>query len=224
MYKVLYVDDSEMNLDYFGDIFSQKFNVKLVQNPINALSVLADETFDAIVLDVHMPLCDGFDLFKKMRDRNLVKNCPVLFFSSDSTEKSTIKGLKIGCDDYLTRTMTGEELQLRIANRIKKYKSFTEDEMSVGNIKIDKKAMQVFLDGNRLSLTGTEFKILLGLSTNKGKLVPREELSKIVWGDTEVAVGTMNTHITNLRSKLDGFNHKIASIKGRGFILKELVV
>lgn len=222
MHKILYVDDSEINLEYFGEIFAEKFEVELVQNPIGALGVLAEKSFDAVVLDVHMPLCDGFELFKKIRSRNLASQCPVLFFTSDGTEKSTLKGLKVGADDYLLRSMSPEELFLRIGNRIKKYKSFSQDTLKIGNIKINKKEMQAYLNKEKLNLTSTEFKLLLGLVIDQNKVISREDLSGFVWGEgSSVQVGTLNTHIANLRSKLAGFNYKIISLKGRGFVLKQ---
>lgn len=222
MHKILYVDDSEMNLEYFGELFSEEFEVELVQNPIGALGVLAEKNFDAVILDVHMPLCDGFDLYKKIRERNLASQCPILFFTSDGTEKSILKGLKAGADDYLLRSMTPEELFLRIGNRIKKYKSFSQDTVKVGNIKINKKDMQAYLNKERLNLTAIEFKLLLGFAIHQNKVINREDLTNIVWGEgSSVQVGTLNTHIANLRSKLNGFTHKIVSLKGRGFVLKE---
>ncbi|EQC48366.1 response regulator receiver domain protein [Bacteriovorax sp. BSW11_IV] len=223
MHKILYVDDSEINLEYFGEMFSEDFEVELVQNPIGALGVLAEKNFDAVILDIHMPLCDGFELYKRIRERNLAGQCPVLFFTSDNTEKTTLKGLKAGADDYLLRSMSQEELFLRISNRIKKYKAFSQDILKIGNIKINKKDMQAYLNKERINLTSTEFKLLLGLAANQGKIVSRDDISSFVWGEgSNVQVGTLNTHIANLRSKLDGFSHKITSLKGRGFILKEL--
>ena len=110
------VDDVADNLKSYNELLSSTFNLELIQNPLDLLTFLSKNTTDLVVLDLHMPTMNGFELYQKFKATH--PDLPAIFLSGDPSEESVVKGLNIGADDFIVKPVSLRELIARIKNKI----------------------------------------------------------------------------------------------------------
>jgi two-component system response regulator VanR len=192
-----------------------------------ALRILQQHTFEAIILDIMMPGMDGFELISEIRK---TMNVPIIFLSARGDEPDKILGLGLGADDYVTKPFSARELVARVRSNIRRYKSLSQakhasmNEQIVykyDNLEIDTGSRSVICTNKNVNLTKTEFDILLLLASEPNRVFTFEQIYVKVWG--EEYMGNSNTvmvHIRKLREKL-GDNTKnpsyIKTVWGVGY-------
>ncbi|MCF8231146.1 MAG: response regulator transcription factor [Bacteroidales bacterium] len=183
--------------------------------------------FDLCILDVMMPQKDGFALAKEIRSKD--EYIPIIFLTAKSMKEDRIEGFKSGCDDYITKPFSSEELSLRIQAILKRCE-IEESNIQQPRQQIHRIGKYVF-DPNNLTLsdkkdtrtlTKKEAALLNLLSENKNQLVSREHALKSIWGDDDYFIGrSMDVFITKLRKYLkNDDNVKITNVHGAGFKLE----
>lgn len=174
---------------------------------------------DLIVLDLMLPGLDGTQVFKRLRADTRTSHIPVVILTAKGQVADKIAGLELGADDYITKPFSPRELLLRINAILRRVKKVTHiSEIQRGRFLIDRKNMKLFLDGNPLDLTSTEFKLLATLMENDATVHTRADLLREVWGyNADVATRTLDTHIKRLREKLGTAGDHIVTIRGTGF-------
>jgi DNA-binding response OmpR family regulator len=213
MQSVLILDDDITQLNYLANLLNEDFLVQTVSNPISAYKMFSQNEFDAVIVDVHMPILNGLDFIKNIQTK-LVFSSSLFILSSDTSMQTKLQALALGVKDFLWPEMQKEEIILRIKNHLQ-----TSTIRSYKNLKIDLQNFSAFLSGNKLELTLIEFKILSILASGEGEVVSRKKLIEFTWPDIQVMDKTLNTHLTNLRAKLSGSNLEIKSLKGEGILL-----
>ncbi len=229
--KILLVED-DINLgDVLRDYLElQDYEVVKALNGKEGLQVYNSQPFDLLLLDVMLPLMDGFTLAAEIRELN--RQVPIIFLTARGQMEDRVTGFKAGCDDYLTKPFSSEELELRIGavlRRCQKQESMAENGNSeptkvfqLGNYIFDSGNQELRIADKRISLTTKEVELLRVLYNHKNQLVTRETALKSVWGINDYFIGrSMDVFITKLRKylKLDP-NISIVNVHGTGFRLE----
>ncbi|MDO6748461.1 response regulator transcription factor [Gilvimarinus sp. 1_MG-2023] len=181
-----------------------------------ALTLIAGQTWDVVVLDLMLPGVDGLDICRSIRaDGN---NVPVLMLTSRSTELDRVLGLELGADDYLTKPFSTLELMARVKALLRRSELVVDDGagqyLEIRNLTLDKISREVSIGGKALDLTAKEFDLLWYFAENPGRVFRRTELLDHVWGyGHEGYEHTVNSHINRLRSKLEKVDPDYVFIK-----------
>jgi len=181
-----------------------------------ALSMIQNEKFDLILLDIMLPKIDGLALYEKIKPLGL----PAIFLTARTSLLDKVKGLKIGADDYITKPFEGIELIARIENVLRHYKKNTNI-LKYINLEINLEERTVKDNGEIVELTLKEFELLMFLVQNKNIVLTRERIVEKVWGyDYMGETRTIDNHIQKLRKKLD-LKDNIKTVFGLGYRLEE---
>ncbi|WP_439656485.1 response regulator transcription factor [Lentzea sp. HUAS TT2] len=184
-------------------------------------ALIAHRDADVVLLDLGLPDQDGLEVLRKLRKIDPV---PVLVLTARGDERTVVRGLRLGADDYLVKPVRLAELLARIdavARRSAARSQEPDELVRVSDVEIDLQSRQVVVGGREISLTTKEFDVLAVLARRPGTAVSRQQLMDEVWGNAFVAVSrTLDVHLTQLRAKLDrpGLLH---TIRGFGYRLGE---
>lgn len=221
MKKILYIDDSAENLAIFKEKFSLVFDTTISSSSCNIFNLLEGQKFDAILLDIHMPDKDGFEVLKEISESRF-STIPVLMYTSDELQAIRYQALASKACDIIYRTLSDLEIELRILNKINIFSKKQNDEkhLSIDSLKLNLETLEAFYQDLNLNLTPIEFKILATLVKNYPEKITREKMIKKAWNQNNVLDRTVNTHLTNLRNKLPCKEFTIESPRGTGVVLK----
>lgn len=210
-FKILYIDDNPLNLEMFEDNFMGDFDIHTHNNPLDAIRLVSEVEPDMVILDVHMPFKNGLDIFKELREDEQTQDIPVMFYSMDDSDETVSSIFMLGPEDFLVRTMSAPQVKARILNRLKKVKLEKEEEnfVSCENLQLNTQNFMAYIDETQVQLTSIEYKILYFVLKNRGKTITKDDLIGFVWGQTHVVSRTVNTHMTNLRTKIKDANFQI---------------
>lgn len=217
---VTIVDDVLDNLKTYNDLLAPTFNLELIQNPMELVAFLSKNSTDLIVLDLHMPNINGFELYQKFK--HLYPSVPVIFLSGDPSEDSVVKGLNLGADDFIVKPVSLKELVARIRNKINsKHVLKTSDSViSYDGFKLHCEMQMAEVDEKKVQLTPIEYKLIHLFARNPNKVFSREYITNLLWPNIHVQNQNIDTHLSNLRKKLNPFSKYIKTIKSRGYILR----
>jgi len=178
--------------------------------------------FDAVVLDIMLPKMNGFELAKKLRQRQIAT--PVLMLTAKDSVPDIVRGLDAGADDYLTKPFSFSELLARLRAVRRRATSRSHNRVQVGDLILDPESRDVSRAGASISLTRTEYSLLERLMYRAGKVVPRRTLIESVWGfDREIEENTLDAFVRLLRQKVDreGMPRLILTVRGVGYMIRE---
>lgn len=181
------------------------------QRALQALS------YGLVILDIGLPMMDGYALLRWIRDR--ADLTPVIIITARDTLKDRLRGLDGGADDYVVKPFEMEELAARIRALERRLNQRASSTLKHGAVSLDPAAMSVTLDGATLNISPREFVVLRELLEHKGKPFPREKLEHLLyaWGD-EVKSNTISVHVHNLRKKLG--EDFIVTKRGFGYVVE----
>lgn len=223
--RILVVED-EVNLN---DIIVKKlklehYGVDSCFDGKEALDYIFSAEYDVILLDIMLPKLDGFEVLKKIRNKNI--KTPVLLLTARDGIEDRVQGLDFGADDYLVKPFAFEELLARIRVVLRKNSGSGEDSgnvLKIANLTVDCNKHEVFRDDVSIKLSAKEFSILEYMMRNKGRVVSKEKIEEHVWDfDYEGGSNIVEVYIKFLRKKVDNdFSPKlIHTIRRVGYILK----
>jgi two-component system phosphate regulon response regulator PhoB len=194
------------------------YRVLTAQDGAEGAECAAAESPDAIVLDVMLPRLNGFEVAKRLRSDTKTARIPILILSAKGETENRIRGLEHGADDYLPKPFSPKELLLRIQSLLRRKATPVPESLGAGPLLLDRTTLKVTLDGQRLDLTSTEFKLLSLLVGKAGTIQSREDLLQEVWGyRNTVDTRTVDTHMRRLREKLADHASCIETIRGEGY-------
>ena len=229
MYNILVCDDEKDIVSALRIyLMAEGYQVFEAFNGAEALEVISREEVHLVIMDIMMPIMDGITAMVKLREKS---NVPVIMLTAKGEDTDKILGLNIGADDYVTKPFHPLELQARVKSQLRRYMQLgggtmpKENELLViGGIELDDRTKEVMLDGEKVSLTPTEYDILKLLMENPGKVYSPTQIYAAVWKDNPY--GTENTvavHIRHSREKLE-YNpaepRYLKSVWGRGYKLE----
>ncbi len=223
MYKVLYIDDNQSNLDVFREMFNFCFSITTLRSPQKLFQYLESESFDLILLDIHMPDKNGFDVLNELSESSF-SHIPVIFYTTDELQMLRYQALQTNACDVIYRSQSPKEIELRIINKIKIFakKSSEEKFLSLSQLQLNLETSEAFYKNENLNLTPIEFKILVCLMKSYPEKIARDHMIKKAWSIENVNDRTVNTHLTNLRNKLPREEFTIESPRGSGVVLRKL--
>lgn len=196
------------------------FTVHTANHGKHGLEVFMKHHTDLCILDVMMPVMDGFTLAKEIRA--LDKEMPIVFLTAKNQKEDRLKGLKIGADDYITKPFEAEELVLRIHNILKRSGKEITGSVQLGNLKINYNELVIEDNGNCYNLTPRESELLQYLIDNQNSVLPREQILEDLWGENDYFLGrSMDVFISRLRKYLQSEpTVSLETKRGVGFILR----
>ncbi len=182
-----------------------------------AIRMLSSSPFDLVVLDVMMPLQDGWQVLKQLRKTSGI---PVIMLTARVEEYDRLLGFDLGVDDYVGKPFSPRELIARIKALLKRSspRQNAESNLVFGGLFIDLKAHSVHLDGEAAALTPKEYDLLSFLASHPGAVFTRDQLLNHIWGyDYYGDARTVDTHIRTLRDKLGEYRSHISTVWGTGY-------
>lgn len=223
--KILIVDDEEDILQLLKyNLEKNKFEVITAKNGYEALQKIESKP-DLVILDLMMPIIDGFETLKKIKENDALKNIPVILLTAKATESNEIASLDIGASDFIQKPVSINKLIARIKANLRKNledKFSDKENIKINNLKIEVDKFLVTIDEQPVDLSKTEFWILHLLASNKGKVFSRSKILDKVWGDNVyVTERTVDVHLLKIRKKLKNYAEYIETIKGIGYRFKE---
>lgn len=180
--------------------------------------------FDVLILDIMLPGINGMEVCRQLRRANV--QTPILFLTALGTTENIVSGLDAGGDDYMVKPFKFAELEARLkslARRKNQAVAADDDKQYLDTLVVDFKAKQVTRDGQPVTLTSTEFRLLEYFIQNKNRVMSRMEILEKVWGiDFNMGTNVVDVYINYLRKKLGDHNDKklIQTIVGMGYMLK----
>ena len=220
MHTVLVVDDETDILELVAfNLERQQFHVLTADNGISAVQIAKEKLPDIIVLDLMLPGMDGFSVFKELRADPRTSGIPVLMLTAKGEVNDRISGLELGADDYVTKPFSPKELMLRVKALLKRTRKVTVDaSIKVGDFLLERNTLKLFLAGQPVDLTATEFKLLRLLVEAPGEVQERDMLLREVWGYSDTMLTrTLDTHVKRLREKLGKHAECIQTSRGVGY-------
>ena len=220
---LLLVDDERQFSALTQEYLEAKgFEITLVHSGEAGLNTFKKNQFDLCVLDVKMPMKDGFALATEIRELN--EQVPIIFLTGMTEKKERIKGLSLGADDYVTKPFSMEELYLRISNILKRSGFRAQAQKEQANFKVgiydfDASTRELSLQGNIVKLTAIEAKLLKMFCETEHGLIERNLALKRIWGDDDMLRGrSLNVYVSKLRTYLkEDQNIEILNVHGVGY-------
>lgn len=225
--KILLVEDDKNLGEVIRDLLVDVgYAVDWVDNGQQALSMWGTVLYDLILLDVMLPVKDGFTVAEEIRKKN--DRIPIIFITAKAMREDKVRGFLVGADDYLTKPFSTEEMLLRIQAVLRRTQQQGSDVVvekeiyQIGRYTFDASNQVISIDQNTRNLTNKESALLRLLCVNKNQLVRRDFALKLIWGDDDYFMGrSMDVYITKLRKILkDDPNVSIQNIHRTGFKLE----
>jgi two-component system phosphate regulon response regulator PhoB len=200
------------------------YSVDIVHDGREVLEKILKDQPNLVILDLMLPGMDGYQILKEMQRDTRSHSIPVLMLTAKSQIDDRIKGLELGADDYLTKPFSPKELILRAQAILKRNRATPGSVIfSFGPFRFDKNNLAFYNNEEHISLTSTEFKLLLFLCQRPGQAQDRNDLLKVVWGySDDVHSRTLDTHMKRLRQKLGDESSLIETVRGVGYRVREI--
>ncbi len=234
--RILVIDDEEAVCEILKfNLEKEGYEVDCAYSAEEALDMDLPQ-YDLFMVDIMMDQLSGFDFAKRIRNVTDTEEKPILFCSALNDEDAVVKGLNIGADDYVTKPFVIGEVIARVRAILRRTgrgdkraesapaekDSLYESDVTFKGLRIDRNDKECYVDGEPITLTRTEFDILLFFLTHCNRIHSREEIMKNVWGDdVVVSERTIDTNITRLRKKLGKYDKYIITRQGFGYGFKE---
>ncbi len=207
-WTLVYFDDQIQNIECYKELLEDDFHVIGCNDARSYDSLIRDHHPHAYMLDVHMPILDGHELYKRIIDHPHYNGCPIFFISGDESDENKVRSYQSGGIDFLSRDIRSDELIVRLSNKIKFYLQMSTI-LELGNLRLDVEHMTLTIGEEHQSLTLIEMRIMQIILRSFPTALSRTDLIKKIWGEESVKPGTINTHITNLKSRIDKWNYFI---------------
>ncbi|MCC8438000.1 response regulator transcription factor [Brevibacillus sp. M2.1A] len=210
MKHILIIEDdtviAEVQKDYLE---ANGYSVDVATSGDMGLEKALQEEYDLLILDLMLPIVDGFEICKQVRK---AKNIPILLVSAKKEDIDKIRGLGLGADDHISKPFSLGELVARVKAHLARYDRLVSDskpqtakeEIRLRGIRIDKLARRVYINGNEVAFTSKEYDLLLFLVTHPNWVFSKTELFEKIWGlDSYGDIATVTVHISKLREKIE---------------------
>jgi two-component system, OmpR family, phosphate regulon response regulator PhoB len=220
--KILIVEDEPDLLRSLEYNFRQAgFGVIAASTGAQAVRLAQAQSPDIVLLDLMLPDIDGTEVCRQLRSGPRTRPIPIIMVTAKGDEVDRIVGFELGADDYVTKPYSIRELLLRVRAVLRRNERGPVGEtLEIGMLVIDPEAHRVHVDGEEVTLTALEFRLLSALATAVGRVKTREALLNEVWGlHLNVETRTVDTHVKRLREKLGSAGALVQTVRGVGYRL-----
>jgi two-component system KDP operon response regulator KdpE len=223
--KILAVDDDKTLIKFLSEYLEgEGYDVVPAYRGRKALKLFYDQRPDLVVLDVMMPGMDGWEVCARLRE---LADTPVIMLTAKTSEADKLRGFRLGIDDYITKPFSLAELGARVKAVLARSAVSSETDkgtLYMGSLEVDVRKREATLSGEPISLTPTEFRLLLSLAKRPGEAVSQEELISAVWGDLRQKQGSaLRRYVWFLRQKIEddaGDPRRLLTVRGYGYRLE----
>ncbi len=215
-------DERDLNDLIAKKLTSEGYSVDCVYDGQQAIDVLDYTDYDAIILDIMMPVKDGYEVLAFLRGQK--KSTPVLFLTARDTIADKVKGLDSGANDYLVKPFAFAELMARVRALTRTSYGQADNILQCADLKMNLTTKQVTRGGKEIILSAKEYALLEYLMHNQGIIISRDQIENHIWNyEYEGGTNVVDVYISYLRKKIDGGQNVklIHTIRGRGYLLKE---
>lgn len=221
---VLLIEDNRSLSDWLKRALTDSgYTVDTVGDGEAALYALQHLSFDVAILDLGLPKLSGLDVLRRIRDQG--SDLPILILTAEGSLKARIDGLNRGADDYLSKPFDIGELEARLRSILRRRSGQRNPVVQCGSLSFDTNTKFFTLDGTRLHLPPREHAVLEMLLMNQGKTVTKAKLASSVFSlDDNTGPTTIEVYISRLRKRLSGFDAQILTLRGLGYLLKQINV
>jgi len=219
--NILLVEDETRVADFVRrGIRGEGWVVEHAPDGESALEYLAEQTFDAVILDLMLPGISGLDVCRKMRARG--NHTPILMLTALDAVDERVAGLKTGADDYLPKPFDFDELIARLEALVRRHRDFkgsvSGGQLCHGGLSFDKRSLIATSDGQPIDLTAKERDILVLFLSNPDKLLTRERILNAAWGtQADPLTNVIDVYVGRLRKKLGAHGTLIQTVRGLGY-------
>ena len=217
MFKILIVEDNE-NLQklYSAILKSNGYTTVSAYNGEEALKILGNEHVDLMILDVMMPVMDGYELTDMLRQGG--SELPILMITAKSAREDKRAGFLVGIDDYMTKPVDEEEMLLRIKALLRRSKIVSEHKLEIGSTVLHYDSLTVDTPDGSFALPKKEFYLLYKLLSYPGQIFTKYQLLDEIWGFENESDNTLNVHINRQRNRFENNDDfEIVTVRGIGF-------
>lgn len=215
-------DDDAIALGLCYSLQNEGYNVTLAKSVSEATDIVEKNDFALYILDLTLPDGSGYDVCKKIKS---IGDIPVIFLTAYDDEVNVVMGFDLGADDYITKPFRLKELLVRIKSVLRRYNRTGGDAtVKIKNITINTNEAKVYKNGEEIVLTAMEYRLLLILLNNRGKVLSRSQLLENIW-DVEgdfVEDNTLTVYIKRLRDKIEedaASSQIIKTVRGLGYMI-----
>lgn len=223
--SIIIVDDDPDILSTLSDYLKREgFEVEGAATAEGLFRYLHSHKPDLIILDIVLPDMNGFQICKNLKETEQFSSIPVIILSGQDKDTDQIFGFDLGALDYLVKPYSPDVLLAKVRSILKRAEWTGEEKKVVigGILEIDLKRYRVTVDGEKVGLTPTEFKILQLLSSRPGQIFTRENILNYLWGSEKVVLDrTVDVHIRHLREKLGKAADLVEMVRGAGYKIHE---
>ncbi|MBT0588051.1 response regulator transcription factor [Alteromonas oceanisediminis] len=215
-------DDSRLLMQLDTLLRNHGYSVDLADDGKKALFQLSEHPYDLAIIDIGLPVVDGFDVIRRARKNSV--ECPILILTARERWQEKVEGLDAGADDYLTKPFHNEELLARIKALIRRASGQANPVIELGPIALDTRSEELSVHGKALDLTAYEYKVMEYLMLNPDKVVSKTELTEHIYDqDFDLDSNVIEVFVGRLRKKIDPENtlKPIETLRGRGYRLNK---
>lgn len=217
-------DDEAIGIGLTYSLENEGYRVTLAKSVKEAEKIIDEKEFSLYILDLTLPDGSGYDVCKRIKAKG---DLPVIFLTAYDDEVNVIMGFELGADDYISKPFRVKELMLRIKSVMRRYSNETSDGIiKINNLKINTNEAKVYKNNEEIILTAMEYRLLLILLSNRGKVLSRTALLENIWdvaGDF-VEDNTLTVYIKRLRDKIEEDPTKpefIKTVRGLGYVIEK---
>lgn len=217
-------DDEAIGIGLTYSLENEGYKVTLAKSVKEAEKIIDEKEFSLYILDLTLPDGSGYDVCKRIKAKG---DLPVIFLTAYDDEVNVIMGFELGADEYISKPFRVKELMLRIKSVMRRYSNETSDGIiKINNLKINTNEAKVYKNNEEIILTAMEYRLLLILLSNRGKVLSRTALLENIWdvaGDF-VEDNTLTVYIKRLRDKIEEDPAKpefIKTVRGLGYVIEK---
>lgn len=224
--KVLSIEDSKEVQVLIGLALNDKFELDFADDYASGITKIFNNHYDCILIDINLPDSSGFNILSQViASEKQSQMPPLIFLSSEDSENTIAKALYEGADDYIVKPIKPVELAARVTSKINKHSKTINSEFTIGPFKFNIMTSKIYSNTSNgwseIPLTPIEFKILLQICKNPGKIFSRELLITNLWGSEYFLESrSIDKHISSLRQKIRPYDHLIKTKSGKGYFFE----
>lgn len=215
-------DDNAIAMGLTYSLEGEGYSVTLAKTVKEALCIIEKSEFSLYILDLTLPDGSGYDVCKKIKEKG---DLPVIFLTAYDDEVNVVMGFDLGADDYISKPFRLKELTARIKSVLRRYNKETGGTVRIKNLTINTNEAKVYKDNSEIILTAMEYRLLLILLNNRGRVLSRNQLLENIWDIDGAFVedNTLTVYIKRLRDKIEDCPTKpefIKTVRGLGYVIE----